>query len=351
MTYGRTSIPLPRPKRQPAGASCARFLALILVFSCHLLASSPAPAPGNSAVRVTGTVAALRSVTIQVPSVAGQGGNLTLAHLASNGKTVHAGDILAEFDRTDQLKLAREAASKYDDLSHQVDQKRAEQRSNAEKRTSELQQAEADLQKAAIEIRKGPVLSEIDQQKNKVELDNAELHVASLNKSGHFHQLAEAAELRILELQRDRQKFVVARQQSNAAKLSLSAPIGGTVALQNVFRNNSMGHAQEGDQLWPGSPLLRLFDPSVMQLEVQVNEPDGRILVPGAKAIVHLDAYPDLTFTAHFASASPVASAPMGSSVKTFAARFVIDQSDPHLLPDLSVSLDIQPPSLGAQSK
>ncbi len=264
-----------------------------------------AAAPPSATVRVSGTVEAARSVTVQVPSIAGQGGNVTLAKLVANGTMVHPGDLLAEFDRTDQLKLAREAQAKFDDLSHQVEQKIAEQKSNAEKRASDLGQAQADLGKAQIEIRKGPVLSDIDQQKNAVKLEDARQHVASLERSNHFHDLAEAAELRIVELQRDRQKFVVQRQEKNADKLALRAPIAGMVALQNVYRNNSMGHAQEGDQLWPGSPLLRLFDPSAMQLQVSVDEPDGAVLVPGAKAVVHLDAYPNLKFTAQFRVCEP----------------------------------------------
>jgi membrane fusion protein (multidrug efflux system) len=274
----------------------------------------------------------------------GTGGNLTLTSLVENGATVHAGELLAEFDDTNELKLAREAQAKYDDLSHQVDQKRAEHTSNAEKRTSDLEQAQADLEKAQIEIRKGPILSEIDQQKNEVKLADAKEHVASLQRSNHFHDVAELAEIRVLELQRDRQKIAVARAQSNAQKLSLRAPIGGMVALQNVFRNNSMGHAEEGDQLWPGSPLLQLFDPSAMVVELSVGEPDGAVLVPGAKAVVHLDAFPGLTFTAHFDSASPVASGALDSPIKTFSARFVLDQSDPHLLPDLSAAVDITVP-------
>jgi multidrug resistance efflux pump len=297
-------------------------------------------------VRVSGTVQAVHSVQVQVPVTEGKEGNLTLTKLIENGVKVHPGDLLAEFDRTNELKLAREAQAKYDDLTHQVDQKRAEHKSNSEKRSSELQQAEADLKKAEIEIRKGPILSEIEQEKNAVKLADAKEHVASLERSGHCHDSAEAAESRILELQRDRQKITVSRQQSNAQKLSLRAPIQGMVAHQNVFRNNSMGHAEEGDQLWPGSPLLQLFDPSAMVVELSVGEPDGAVLVPGAKAIVHLDAFPGLTFTAHFDSASPVASAPMGSPVKTFSARFVLDQSDPHLLPDLSAAVDIALPSL-----
>jgi HlyD family secretion protein len=312
------------------------------------LASQGADVPK---VRVSGTIQAVDSVQVQVPMTEGKGGNLTLTKLIQNGTKVHPGDLLAEFDRTDELKLAREAEAKYDDLSHQVDQKQAEHKSNVEKRASELQQAEADLKKAEIEIRKGPVLSQIEQQKNAVKLEDAKQHVASLERSGHFHDVAEAAGSRILELQRDRQKITVSRQQNNAQKLSLRAPIQGMVALQNVFRNNSMGHAEEGDQLWPGSPLLQLFDPSAMVVELSVGEPDGAVLVPGSKAIVHLDAFPGLTLTAHFDSASPVASAPIGSPVKTFSARFVLDQSDPHLLPDLSAAVDVLPPKMTTVSR
>ena len=94
--------------------------------------------------------------------------------------------------------------------------------------------------------------------------------------------------------------------------------------------------------MWPGSPLLQLFDPSAMEVELSVGEPDGAALRPGTKAIVHLDAFPELTFSARYDSASPVASGGVDSPIKTFTARFLIDQSDPHLLPDLSAAVDLQ---------
>jgi multidrug resistance efflux pump len=295
-------------------------------------------------VRATGVIRAVHSVMVQVPRIEGQGGNLTLATMIENGQIVQAGDSLATFDRTAEILRLLDAQSKYDDLKHQVEQKQAEHNSNAEKRASDLQSAEADLKKAEIEIRKGPILSEIEQQKNQVKLADAQSHVTSLKKSNESHNRAETAERRILELQRDRQKVAVERSQGNTEKLSVKAPIKGMVALQNVWRNNSLGHAQEGDQVWPGTPLLQLFDPSEMLVELAVGEPDGASLVPGAKAVVHLDAFPELSFTAHFDSASPVATSPLGTSVKTFSARFKLDQSDPHLLPDLSAALDIEMP-------
>jgi HlyD family secretion protein len=310
------------------------------------------PASGDKPtrrVRATGVVRAVHSVVVQAPRIEGISGILTLATLIENGKVVTNGELLATFDRTAQLTLQRDAQAKYDDLKHQVEQKQAEHNANVERRNSDLQVAEADLKKAEIEIRKGPILSEIEQQKNQVRLADAQAHVASLKKSNEAHIRAEDAERHILELQRDRQKVAVERSLANSEKLTVKSPIGGMVALTNVWRNNTLGHSQEGDQVWAGTPLLQVFDPSEMEVELAVGEPDGAALVPGAKAVVHLDAFPDLSFTAHFDSASPVATSPLGTSLKTFSARFRLDQSDPRLLPDLSAALDIELPREGSK--
>jgi HlyD family secretion protein len=321
-----------------------RTLAYLVVPVTAVAMLLAADQPAHRTVRATGVVRAVHSVSILVPRIAGLGGNLTLASLIHNGESVAEGDPIAAFDRTNELKLLDDARARLDDLQHQIETKKAEQTSNAETRAANLEQAESDLKKAEIENRKGPVLSQIDREKNEVRLADARAHVASLQRSDRFHQEAEKAELHVLELQRDRQQRVVQRQITNSEKLIVRSPIRGMVALENLWRNNSVGHPQEGDQLWPGSPLLKVFDPSVMQIEVTVGEPDGAVLVKGATATVHLDAFPELTFHAHFASASPAATAALGTPVKTFSAQFVLDQSDSHLMPDLSAAVDIEAP-------
>ena len=292
-------------------------------------------------VRSNGTVEAVNALTIRVPQIEGQGGDMTLTKLIPGGAEVKTGDMLAEFDRTKEVDNAREAQAKYEDLRHQVDQRVAQHRADAEKRSADMQQAEADLSKAALELRKGPILSEIDRLKNQAKLEDAQAHVASLKRSQHFHDVAETADLKILELQRDRQKVAWERSKANADKLVLKAPLPGMVAKENTWRNDNYGPAQEGDQLWPGAPLLRIFDPSEMAVQVAVGEPDGAALGEGSKATVRLDAYPDLIFKAHFDSASPVATALLDSLVRSFSARFRLDEHDPHLLPDLSAAVDL----------
>jgi len=294
-------------------------------------------------IRSNGSIQAVNALTVRVPQIEGQSGNLTLTKLIPGGSEVKTGDLLAEFDRTKQIDDAREAQAKYEDLRHQVDQRMAQHRSDAEKRASDLQQAEADLAKAELELRKGPILSEIDRLKNQAKVEDAQAHVASLKRSSALHDTSEAADLKILELQRDRQKVAWERSRANAEKLVLRASMTGMVAPENTWRNDSFGPPQEGDQIWGGEPLMRIFDPSEMEVQATVSEPDGASLTQAAHAVVHLDAYPELSFKAHFDSASPVATTLLGGSlVRSFPARFRLDERDAHLLPDLSAALDLE---------
>jgi multidrug resistance efflux pump len=271
--------------------------------------------------------------------------------LIPNGVRVKEGDLIAQFDATQQIDAARNALAKYEDLGHQVEQKRAQNRADAEKRLADLKQAEADLATAQLELQKGPVLNEIDRLKNEVKAATARKHVESLKKSNAQHDTSDAAALRNLELQRDRQKVMLDRTETNVQKLELRAPLAGLVAHQNLYRYNTMGHAQEGDQLYRGQPLVSIFDPSEMLVRCAVGEPDGAALVQGAKAIVYFDAYPDLVLPAHFEYASPVAASALGSPIKTFTAVFKLDQTAPQLMPDLSAAVVVEAPEMGAVGK
>jgi multidrug efflux pump subunit AcrA (membrane-fusion protein) len=321
----------------------------ILLFSCsrippsiaHAAAQTPQSAGVKREIRITGIIEATRSYKILVPQIYGPGGALTLTRFIPNGSLVKEGDLVAAFDATAQLDNARDAQAKYDDLGHQVDQKRAQNHADAEKRASDLQQGQADLSKAELELKKGPILSEIDRLKNEEKVRIARLHVESLKRSDALHDQADSAALRYLELQRDRQKVMVERMQNNIRVLEIHAPLAGMAAQELTFRNNTMSHAQEGDQLYRGQPLVSIFDPTAMAIRCSVGEPDGIALTPGTRAKVYLDAYPDLSLPAHFHSASPVASSALGSPIKTFTAIFRFDRTDPHLLPDLSAAVVI----------
>lgn len=302
-----------------------------------------AAAPAARQVRATGTIKAVREFTVQVPQISGQGfGRLTIVKVLPSGTVVEPGDVLAEFDRTQQLDNAREAQAKLDDLNHQIEQRKAENKANEETRQSEYRTSVADMEKARLQLRRNETLSQIERAKNEEKAAAAQAHIESLKKSHPQRAKVDAAALRIIELKRDRQAVALKRATTNVTRLVVKAPHTGMVALESIWRGESRGPAQEGDQVYPGQALMRVFDPAEMEVHTSVGEPDGAILGPNSHAMVRLDAYPDLILPAKFLSASPVATSDLGSPIKRFAARFLIEKHDSHLLPDLSAAVIIQ---------
>jgi len=292
-------------------------------------------------IRLTGVIEAIHASKVMTPQIYGNYYQFNLIRLIPNGVRVKAGDIVAEFDPIQQLEAEFNAKARYEDLGHQVEQKVSQNRADSEKRRADLTQAQADRAKAMLELEKAEVLSDIQQEQNRVKAEIAKSHVESLAKSNAAHDASDLASLRILQLQRDRQKVALERAEVNIERLHVRATLPGLVAYQTLYRGNSQGHAQEGDQLYRGQAILSIFDPSEMMVRCLVAEPDRAYLITGTQATVHLDAYPDLALPAHFEFASPIASSALGSPIKTFTAVFKLDKTDSRLMPDLSAAVVI----------
>ncbi len=251
--------------------------------------------------------------------------------------------MLAQFDATAEVQKALDAKAQYDDLVHQVADTRAQNAANAAQRASDLKQAQANLGKAQLELKKAPILSAIAAQTDELNVADARTHIADLRRENADNAQADAAALRILELKRDQQQVEMERAQAAVETLTLRAPLAGMVGLLPVFRANSEGPAQPGDNLYSGEALLRIFNRSDMEVTAQVNQADGATLTPGLRGTLRLDAYPGLVLPVHFMAVSPLAVAGgLGVPTRTFTALFHVDGSDPRLFPDLSGAIDLR---------
>lgn len=273
----------------------------------------------------------------------GTGGfEMTLTKLIPTGARVAKGTVLVEFDRLALLDQERDATALLENLGHQLEERRAQVRSLQATRGSQIREAQADLDRAQLQLRKGPVLSDIDRMKNEAKAENAKLRLDSLQRSAALRTRAEDASVRVLELKLERQRVTLERLRSNLDRLVIKAPQDGMVSHETTWRQGNMGPPQVGDRMWPGMPVLRIFNPARMVVQVTVDEPDFASVSRASRAKVYLDAYPGESFDATLQSASPVATGGFDSPVRNFVAVFRIEQQSPRLLPDLSAALEIE---------
>ena len=294
-------------------------------------------------VRVAGTVEAVRASTIIVPRLTGQTTpSLVITRLVGGGRRVRAGDVLVEFDRQDQTRIALDRRAEFLDLEDQIRKKRAEQAAARAADETALKQAENDVARAEIEARKNPVLPRIEAEKNGLALEQAKARLAQLGTTFALKRRAAEAELRILEIRRDRARSAWRHAEQNADRMAVRAPFEGLAVLKSIFKGSQMAEVQEGDEVRPGVPVVDVVDPSRMQVRARIGQADGGLVSVGQPARVELDAYPGLVFDGRVEQVAPLAvPSTLTPKVRTFVATISIAGTHASMMPDLSAAADI----------
>lgn len=295
-------------------------------------------------IRLTGLTEAVTSVTVTVPLLAGSTrGSLTVVRVAPPGAAVKPGDLLVEFDRQEQDKVAFEKKVEYATLVEQIAHKRAEHAAARVKDESELAQAGNAVRNAELEMLKNEMLAPIKAEQNEQTLEETRASLDALKRSFPLKRDAANAEIRILEIKRDRASSALAHAEQNARAMRIVSPIEGLVVPKMTWKGNGPGDVREGDEVWPGLGVLQVVGRAAMRVRARVSQADIGVIAVGQPARVRLDAYPGLEMRARIAQIGPVA-APGSFSprVRSFTALVEVEGSNPKLLPDLSAAVDVE---------
>ena len=295
-------------------------------------------------VRLTGLTEATRFYVVTTPLLAGeQRGSMVLVKLAGAGKAVKTGDLLVQFDSQAQDKAALDKKAEYDDLIQQIVQKRAEHDAARVKDESELTQARNSVKNFELETLKNEMLSRVLAEKNNQDLAEARSKVEALDEGFKLKRSAAASELRILEIKRDRAKAAMEHAMENSTGMTVNSPLDGLVVPKMTWRGNGPADIQEGDEMWPGAPVLQVVNQASMQVRARVNQADAPVIRPGMPVVVRLDAYPDLEMPGKLAQMAPIGVAGSFSNrVRAFSAVVTIEGSNARLLPDLTAAIDVE---------
>ena len=295
-------------------------------------------------LRLNGTTQAARSFTVLAPRLAGATLNsMVVTKLIAAGTQVAKDDVLVEFDPQAQVKDYLDKEGTYKDLAGQVAQKQADEEIARAKDDTELRQAEDELKRSELELKKNEIVSKIDAEKHQEAFEEAQATLKQLQETYALKRRAATAGIRSLEIQRDRAQEAMRYAQSNAAKMVIHAPMDGVAVLNTIWLGGRMGTVQQGDEVRPGVPFLKVVDPSKMEVRAEVNQADVLKIQKGQRAQIRLDAYPGLTLPASLEELAPLGhNGQFSQKVRTFAALFSIQGADPRLLPDLSAALDVE---------
>jgi HlyD family secretion protein len=318
----------------------------ILAPGVIFVAMAASASANGAALRLHGSVEPVRSHSVVVPRLTGSGsGTLVIVRLVKPGTRVARGDLLIEFDRQAQIKTAHDRQAEYRDFVEQINKKRGEQLTARAHGEAELTRAANAVKSAELEVLKNEISPPITAEQNELSLDEARAKAEQLRRTFALRRQADAADIRALEIQRDRAMNAWKHAERNADRMRVVSPIAGMVVLKSTWKNGTMSEVQEGEEVRSGLGIMEVIDSSAMQVRARVNQADVSALHVGQSARITLDSYPARTFDGRLEQLSQIgAISTMSNRVRTFLAVFSVKGSDPHLMPDLAAAIDIPEP-------
>jgi HlyD family secretion protein len=291
-------------------------IAVVRGMSSAAARSIPTARVQHGRVQVTvytvGELRGTRTVQLAVPPM---GGQLQIVKLAQTGDAVKSGDIVMEFDSSDQEFNLEQA--RFDLQLAEQDIVKADAQTAVQVADDEvaLLHARYDVRRAELDVQSNELVSAIKAQQNVLTLEEAKQRLAQLEADIKTHRETSRASADGLREKRNKAQLSVQVAERNIDSLRVRAPFDGFVTVRTNFMAfggigfpGVMPDYRVGDAAFAGQSIADLIDSSHIEVTAKLPEQDRANVAPGQSVEVLVDAAPDATLRGTVRTVSGVAS-------------------------------------------
>src|SRR6202167_4929433 len=190
-------------------------------------------------VVATGELRATRTITLTAPPVGG--GALQITRLSHTGVAVKKGDIVIEFDPSEQRYKLEQNRSELLQAEQEITKARADAAVLAAQDKAALVKDRFDVRRAELEVQKNELVSAIDGKKNQLALEQAKRVLAELEQDIHSHTASGQAKIYLAQEKGNKAKLQMEQAQQNIDKMHVPAAMDGLVSVEkNQEANGGM---------------------------------------------------------------------------------------------------------------
>ncbi len=253
-------------------------------------------------VFVTGELRASHTEMLTAPPIGG--GALQITHLLHTGSAVKKGDLVMEFDPSEQRYKLDQNRSELLQAEQEITKAKADAAVVTAQDKVALLKAKFDVRRAELDVQKNELVSTIDARKNDLALDQAKRVLAELEQDVKSRNASNQATISLAEEKRNKAKLAMDQAQGNIDKMRVTSPMDGLVSLEKnegaaggmFFSGMSLPEYREGDQVEPGRTVGQVIDPKDMELGAKVGELERNNIKEGEAVDIRLDALPGNVF-------------------------------------------------------
>ena len=270
------------------------------------------------------------------------GGQLTLTDLRKSGELVKKGDVVAQFDTTDESYKLREAEADLAEAEQQVVQAETEATAKNEEVEYELIAARGDLKQAEIEVTANPIRAQLTARQNDIALAGARDKVAKLERDYPQKKAAASASVAIQEAARKKAQMLAETARRNIDMMTLKAPADGYINVERNTNTNFMFSGmtlplfQVGDQVRAGMAVAQIPDMNSWEASAQIAETDRGHLSIGLPAEIQVIALPGRKFSGKIKDLGGTTGPPWE---RRFECKLSMLDSAPELRPGMSARI------------
>jgi len=248
-----------------------------------------------------GELRASHTETMTAPPIGG--GSLEITHLLHTGTPVKKGELVIEFDPSEQHYKLDQNRSELMQAEQEITKAKADAAVTTAQDKVALLKARFDVRRAELDVQKNELVSTIDARKNDLALEQAKRVLTELEQDVKSRTASGQATIALAQERRNKAKLAMDQAQQNINKMRVAAPMDGLVALQKneraaggfFFGGMTLPEYRQGDQVEPGSSVGQVIDPKEMELSAKVGELDRNNIKEGQAADIVLDAFPGST--------------------------------------------------------
>lgn len=279
---------------------------------------------------------------LAAPMTGGSTG-LIITQLRESGELVKAGDVVIQFDTTEQEYALREAEADLAESEQQVVQATAESEAKAEEARLALIQAKTDLKVAEIECRRNPLVPRMVARQNELGLAAAQDKVRQLEKDLNDRIAAAKAGIAIQEAARSKATVAAQTARRNIDAMTLKAKSEGYVARQQNSQGNFrwgsfLPNFQVGDTVQAGMGVAQIPDLHNWEAAARVGELDRGHIALNQDAELTVVALPGRKFKAKIKSIGGTTGPPWD---RYFETKLSIIDPSPELRPGMSTRMTV----------
>ena len=253
-------------------------------------------------VHATGELRASHAIMLSAPAVGGD--SLQVTHLAHTGQLVKKGDLVFEFDPSEQHYKVEQNNSELMQAEQETTKARADAVVLAAEDKVLLLKDRYSVRRAELDVQKNELVSKIDAEKNQLALEQARRVLAEQEKDVESHKASGQAATYLAQEKANKAKLAMDQAQQNLDKMRVTAPMDGLVSIQKnmnasggfFFTGMSLPDYHEGDQVQAGSSIAQVVDPQGLELTAKIGEQDHANVQAGEAVEVVFDALPGQVF-------------------------------------------------------